>query len=199
MHSRYKPVTLSSTAGSSSQRSFLRKISSSPSGTNRMYMAVINPAFPADVPCSMPICCSALATASARPQKAPPSSSVFFCEAVICPKGTPSPVSGSPFPRLSRYRQNRNTTSAASAIRVPLNVKARTLPVAMSCATNPKPQTSAVSSSKKIDRGEFFFIVFRFLHPKSKKRPEPFQPRVLWQKPAPPPFPGNRCARFPRV
>lgn len=76
-------------------------------------------------------------------------------------------------------------------MRVPLNVKARTLPVAISCTTNPKPQTSAVKSSSRIDRGELFFIVFRFLTLQNKKMPLALSPLMVGREPW--------LHRFPRV
>ena len=122
-------------------------------GTIKIYMAVINPAFPTVVK-EIPNCWKLLAIQSISPQLIPPMINVFLSP--FCCKKAASPSSF--FFCLSKNEMTGSSTKPPIKLRTPLKVKHPTAYPPTLCATNATPQIKAVNR-----RIRLFFICFIFI------------------------------------
>ena len=130
-HSRYMPATPIITASQTTHVVFLRNSRKLTTGTNSMYMAVMNPALPAVV-VTRPICCVMLPRARNTPQPMPPATLAFRLRALS--------AGGSLLPRQVSSATSP-TTAVDSAIRAAAKVMGSLVSMPFRCATKAMPHT----------------------------------------------------------
>ena len=147
MQSRYMPAMPIRTAIQTTAGLFFLNRIRLITGTRSMYMAVMNPAFPALV-WTMPICWNSVAVARHRPQRIPP----IIVFLLYC--GFSGPFF--PLPRTTIGV----TAIAARSILTALNVEGSMLSIPMRWNANAVPQIAVVMRRRIFPSSFLFFISF---------------------------------------